>query len=117
MEGIVVGMLGSDVAGRGGSVTFGVAGRFGKDGKVLGNGGTVGFGRVGIVGIEAGNGGNVVAGIVGIAGNGCTLGIDGIVGTTVGDVCSSWRAAAKLISMLETDKIMMIKEITENLLL
>ena len=48
MEGIVVGMVGSGTAGRGGSVTLGTVGMVGNVGTwVLGNGGNVDIGRVG----------------------------------------------------------------------
>ncbi|KAA8530769.1 hypothetical protein F0562_005463 [Nyssa sinensis] len=66
--GIVVGMVGSEAAGNGGSVTFGRVGMignvgFGRDGIwVLGRGGNVGFGRVGAVG-------NVGSGVLGNGGN------------------------------------------------
>ncbi|KAI8031907.1 hypothetical protein LOK49_LG01G02219 [Camellia lanceoleosa] len=83
IEGIVVGMVGSEVAGSGGRVNLGTV-----DGIwVVGSGGNVGIGKLGIVGIVGkgvlGNGGNGAWGTVGIAGSGgsVTLGIDGIVGT------------------------------------
>ncbi|PSS36669.1 Vegetative cell wall protein gp1-like [Actinidia chinensis var. chinensis] len=66
IEGIVVGVVGSEVAaGSGGRVTLGVAGIVGNAGIfdkdvgiwVLGSGGSIGFGELGAVGI--GNGGNV----------------------------------------------------------
>ncbi|XP_057496720.1 uncharacterized protein LOC130781535 [Actinidia eriantha] len=111
IEGNVVGMVGSEVAGSGGRVTFGTAGMVGNVGIgkddgiwVLGKGGNVvGFGKVGAVGnvgkAVLGNGGNVACGMVGIVGNGgnTTLGRAGIVGT----VCSSWRAA-QVIWVLES---------------
>ena len=69
-EGIVVGKLGSEVAGNGGSVTFGI---------VVGIVGRVGIWVLG----KVGTGGNVVVGRVGIVGNGgkLTLGRVGIFGT------------------------------------
>lgn len=63
---------------------------------MLGNGGNVGFGRVGAVGR---------VGTVGIAGNGGNVGLgrDGIVGTAgAGVVCKRWRAA-KPISVVDSD--------------
>ena len=46
--GIVVGMVGNGLPGRGGSVTLGTVGMVGNVGTwVLGNGGNVDFGRVG----------------------------------------------------------------------
>ena len=48
IEGIVVGMVGNGLAGRGGSVTLGTLGKVGNVGTwVLGNGGNVDLGRVG----------------------------------------------------------------------
>ncbi|GMP25896.1 hypothetical protein CsSME_00002550 [Camellia sinensis var. sinensis] len=102
IEGIVVGMVGSEVAGSGGRVNLGTV-----DGIwVVGSGGNVGIGKLGIVGIVGkgvlGNGGNGAWGTVGIAGSGgsVTLGIDGIVGT----VCSRLRAARHMW-MLDNDSI------------
>ena len=75
IEGIVVGMVGSKVAaGSGGRVTLGVTsivgnvGIFGKEVgiRVLGSGGSIGFGMLGAVGI--GNGGSVTFGGYGIVG-------------------------------------------------
>ncbi|KAA8546727.1 hypothetical protein F0562_003166 [Nyssa sinensis] len=110
IEGIVVGMVGSGVAGNGGRVTFGSVGivgnvGFGRDGIwVLGKGGNVGFGKVGAIGKEVlGNGGNVAVGKVGIAGRG---GIVGSVGATGGEACNRLRAA-RLTWMLETENAMM----------
>ena len=111
IEGNVVGMVGSEVAGSGGRVTLGPAGMVGNVGIgkddgiwVLGKGGNVvGFGKVGAVGnvgkAVLGNGGSVACGMVGTVGNGgnATLGRAGIVGT----VCSSWRAA-QVIWVLES---------------
>ncbi|CAL5368420.1 unnamed protein product [Camellia sinensis] len=99
IEGITVGIAGSEVAGSGGRVNVGTVGLVGSVGLgkvdgiwVLGSGGSVGIGKLGIVGIVGkgilGNGGNV------------TLGRDGIVGI----VCSRLRAA-KLICMLENESI------------
>ncbi|CAL5365180.1 unnamed protein product [Camellia sinensis] len=99
IEGIVVGIVGSEVAGSGGRVNVGRVGMVGSVGLgkvdgiwVLGSGGSVGIGKLGIVGIVGkgilGNGGNV------------TLGRDGIVGV----VCSRLRPA-KLIWMLENESI------------
>ncbi|KAK3004476.1 hypothetical protein RJ639_019583 [Escallonia herrerae] len=118
IDGIVVGMVGSEVAGKGGSVTFGTAGivgkvGFGKDGIwVLGSGGNEDFGKVvgavgsvgkGVVGI----GGNAALGSVGMAGSGGNVafgkgGIVGSAGAAGGEVCNSWRAA-RLTWMLESD--------------
>ncbi|XP_057492458.1 uncharacterized protein LOC130778067 [Actinidia eriantha] len=87
IEGIVVGRLGSEVAGNGGSVTFGITGMVGNVGIwVLGKSGSaVDFCRVcGVVGGRGvlGNGGNVVAlGNVGITGSGGSV------------TCKRWRAA------------------------
>ncbi|KAK3012249.1 hypothetical protein RJ639_011236 [Escallonia herrerae] len=102
-EGIVVGMVGNEVAGKGGSVAFGMVGMvgFGRDRIwVLGKGGNVGFGIVGSVGKEvAGNGGKTPVGSVGMASNGgsVALGRVGMLGSVGigGDpaICSSWRAA------------------------
>ncbi|XP_057500877.1 uncharacterized protein LOC130784905 [Actinidia eriantha] len=85
IEGIVVGNVGREVAGRGGRVTLGKAGMVGNVGIlgkedgiwVLGSGGNVGFGRAGIVG---NGGGSIAVGRVGMAGSG-------------GRVWSRWRAA------------------------
>ncbi|GMP25902.1 hypothetical protein CsSME_00002556 [Camellia sinensis var. sinensis] len=89
IEGIIVGMVGSAVAGSGGRVSLGTVGMVGKDEGiwVLGNGGNVGS-TVGIVG----------KGVFGIVGNGgnATLGREGIEGT----VCNRLRAA-RLIWVLE----------------
>ncbi|CAL5365192.1 unnamed protein product [Camellia sinensis] len=94
IEGIIVGMVGSAVAGSGGRVSLGTVGMVGKVGFgkddgiwVLGNGGNVGS-TVGIVG----------KGVFGIVGNGgnATLGREGIEGT----VCNRLRAA-RLIWVLE----------------
>lgn len=92
-DGIVVGMVGSDV-GNGGNVTLGiVVGTVGIVGReVVGIGGNAAFGRVGI----AGSGGNATLGRAGTVGN------VGIVGTVGCEDCSKWRAA-KLTSMLEND--------------
>ncbi|KAM7515772.1 hypothetical protein LguiA_005355 [Lonicera macranthoides] len=92
IEGIVVGMVGSEVDGSGGSATFGMVGIEGKVGIwVLGKGGKANFGRVGPVGGvgkgTAGNGGSVVLGRVGMAGDG------GSVGSVGREDCSKWRAA------------------------
>ncbi|XP_068319666.1 uncharacterized protein [Pyrus communis] len=91
IEGIVVGNLGSGLAGIG--VAFGRVGTVGRVGNgVEGRGGKV---ALGIVGSE-GSGGNVV------------LGRDGIVGTTnaggeaAAGVSKRWRAAW-LMWMLESD--------------
>ena len=111
IEGIAVGMVGSEVAGSGGRVTLGTAGMVGNVGIgkedgiwLLGKGGNVvGFGKVGAVGSVGkavlGNGGSVACGMVGIVGNGgnATLGRAGIVGT----VCSRWRAA-RVVWVLES---------------
>ncbi|KAM7519726.1 hypothetical protein LguiB_018688 [Lonicera macranthoides] len=92
IEGIVVGMVGSEVDGSGGSATFGMVGIEGKVGIwVLGKGGKANFGRVGPVGSvgkgTAGNGGSVVLGRVGMASDG------GSVGSVGREDCSRWRAA------------------------
>ncbi|PSS26811.1 Allantoin permease [Actinidia chinensis var. chinensis] len=103
IEGIVVRMVGGEVAGSGGRVTLGTAGMVGSIGIgkddgiwVLGKGGIVGFGKVGTVGSV----GKAVLGIGGSVGNGgnVTLGRDGIGGT----VCSRWRAAW-VVWVLEND--------------
>ncbi|KAA8530757.1 hypothetical protein F0562_005475 [Nyssa sinensis] len=94
--GNVVGMVGSEAAGRGelGKLAMLVAEylamvALGSIG-MAGNGGNVGLGNVGM----AGNGGNVAFGRGGIVGS---------VGTEGGEVCKSWRAA-KLIWMPESVK-------------
>ena len=93
IEGIAVGMVGSEVAGSGGRVTLGTVGMvgFGKDEGiwVLGKGGNVvGFGKIGAVGnagkVGISNGGSVAFGMVGTAGNGGSVTLGRIVGT----VCS-----------------------------
>ena len=117
IEGIVVGIVGSEVGsggrvtlgtvgkddgiwvlGRGGNVGFGKVGTAGIVGKgVVGSGGNAGFGKVGTVGIVGkgveGSGGNVV-GMVGNGGS-VTLGRGGMV-------CRSWRPA-RVVWMLESD--------------
>ena len=95
IEGIVVGNVGREVAGRGGRVTLGTAGMLGNVGIgrddgiwVLGSGGNVGFGRVGIVGK---GGGSIVVGSVGMAGSGGRVTLGSVeIG---GPVWSRWRAA------------------------
>ena len=113
IDGIVVGMVGNGVAGRGGRVTLGNVGKvgFGKEGIwVLGNGGNVVLGRVGWVGNGVlGSGGNVAWGSVGTEGNGGNVGRDGILGSVnarggAAGVWNSWRAA-KLILMLDKDTV------------
>ena len=103
MDGIVgmEGMLGSEVAGRGGKLNFGrvvgIEGKLGSGGKV-GLGSWDGCGRV--VGIE-GNGGNVVVGFgkFGMVGKGGKFGkFGGVV------VCKSWRAARPPLILLRTAK-------------
>ena len=114
IDGIVVGIVGNGVAGKGGRVVG--KDRFGKEGIwVLGNGGNVDFGRIGWVG-KVGNGvldsgGNVAWGSVGTEGNGgnVTVGRDGIVGSVnagggAAGVSNSWRAA-KLILTLDRDNV------------
>ncbi|KAI4296427.1 hypothetical protein L6164_036385 [Bauhinia variegata] len=98
MGGIVVGivgiegMFGSEVAGNGGKVTLGAVGK----GGMLGRGGSVGFGRDGIVG----NGGTLPS--VGIGGKGGNLGKLGAAGLVV---CRRWRAAVPVL-MLEKQMAM-----------
>ncbi|GFY90796.1 hypothetical protein Acr_07g0009930 [Actinidia rufa] len=89
IKGIVVGRLGSEVAGNGGSVPFGIAGMVGNVGIwVLGKGGSaVDFGRVG------GAVGSVGSGVVGNGGNVATLGNVGIAGSGGSVTCKRWRAA------------------------
>ena len=87
--GRVVGSVGNELAGNGGSVVGkGAVGNadFGNDG-IDGNGGNVAFGRVGGVGSEGkgfeGRGGNVALGSAGseLAGNGGSVVGKGVVGT------------------------------------
>ena len=89
IEGIVVGRLGSEVAGNGGSATFGIAGMVGNVGIwVLGKSGSaVDFGRV------CGTVGSVGRGVVGNGGNVAALGNVGIVGSGGSVTCKRWRAA------------------------
>ncbi|KAJ6696830.1 hypothetical protein OIU85_003207 [Salix viminalis] len=103
MEGIVVGIVGSEgMFGNGGKVTFGRLGMVGK----LGSGGNVGLGRdgwvVGRVGM-AGKGGNVglgrdgwVVGRVGMVGKG---GTDGSGGNW-----RRWRAATATLMPEKTKR-------------
>lgn len=106
IEGNVVGMVGSGVAGNGGRVILGTAGMVGS----------VGFGKA--VGIWAlGSGGNAVGivgsgcgwGTVGIAGIGgsATLGNAGIVGMVGVVVVWSRFRAPWLVWMVEKDRTMM----------
>ncbi|CAL5323757.1 unnamed protein product [Camellia sinensis] len=123
-----VGIVGSEFAGRGDRVIFGtVNGIVGKDDGiwVLGNGGNVGFVKVGTFGkVVVGIGGNVgfgkVGGAVGSVGKGVVgigdnvgfgkVGIDAGNGGNVslgtagiaGIVCRRWRVA-RLVWMLESD--------------
>jgi hypothetical protein len=96
IEGIVVGMVGNGVAGRGGRVTVGTVGKVGND--MLGSGGNVALGRAGRVG-GVGKGGNEEAfgrdGIVGSvnAGGGAAAGV------------SKKRRAAVLIPRLDNDNV------------
>lgn len=107
IEGNVVGMVGSGVAGNGGRGTAGMVGSvgFGKAVGIwaLGSGGNA----VGIVGSGCGW---VAWGTVGIAGNGgnATLGNAGIVGM-VGGVVVVWSRfrAPRLVWMVEKDRTMM----------
>ncbi|KAK3017688.1 hypothetical protein RJ639_004055 [Escallonia herrerae] len=107
IDGIVVGMVGSEVAGKGGSVTFGTDGivgkvGFGKDGIwVLGSGGSEDFGKVvGAVGSvgkgDVGIGGNAAFGSVGMAGSGgnVAFGKGGIVGSA-GAACGEVNSDSK----------------------
>ncbi|PSS26812.1 hypothetical protein CEY00_Acc07958 [Actinidia chinensis var. chinensis] len=115
IEGIAVGMVGSEVAGSGGRVTLGTVGMvgmvgFGKDEGiwVLGKGGNVvGFSKAGAVGkagkVGISNGGSVAFGIVGTAGNGVNV----TLGRVVGTVCSRWRAA-RVVWTLESDSAKII---------
>ncbi|XP_057969562.1 uncharacterized protein LOC131158717 [Malania oleifera] len=93
IDGMVVGMVGSE--GRGGRVTLGSTVGMdgsGRDGTwVLGNGGNVGFGRVGVV---VGSVGTVGLGRVGI--------VDSAGGGAAG--VSNRRRAPKLVWMLMSDR-------------
>ena len=116
IAGIVNGIVGSEVAGRGGRGIEGNVGIFGKEDGiwVLGSGSNVGFGsawgRVGIAGSDGSVawGRVVIAGIVGWLawGWGCRAGRGGSVALgTVGIggiVCRRWRAA-RLIWMPENN--------------
>ena len=120
IEGIVVGRVGREVAGNGGSVV-GMSGFMGSEGKGFeGIGGIVGFGKlVGAIG-RVGKGGMVLGfGSVGIEGNGgivgsVGLGRDGIwgngnAGCGGGDAgVSNKRRAAKLVLSESDDKAMII---------
>ncbi|CAK9169171.1 unnamed protein product [Ilex paraguariensis] len=88
----IEGMVGREVAGSGGSDTFGMVGSGGI--WVAGIGGNVGFGRIGTVGSVgiAGSGGNV------------DLGRDGNVGSVGAEVCKRLRAP-KLIWILDKIRI------------
>ena len=118
IEGIVVGRVGREVAGNGGSVV-GMSGFVGSEGKGFeGIGGIVGFGKlVGPIG-RVGKGGIVLGfGSVGIEGNGgivgsVGLGSDGIwgngnAGGGAAGVSNKWRAA-KLVLGKSDDKAMII---------
>ena len=120
IEGIVVGRVGREVDGNGGSVV-GMSGFMGSEGKGFeGIGGIVGFGKlVGPIG-RVGKGGIVLGfGSVGIEGNGgivgsVGLGSDGFWGNGnagcgggAPGVSNKWRAA-KLVLGKSDDKAMII---------
>ncbi|CAK7323544.1 unnamed protein product [Dovyalis caffra] len=99
MEGIVVGIVGSEgMLGNGGKVTFGMLGMAGK----LGSGGSVGLGRDGWV---VGKVGNVGWGRVGIVGKGGKVGFGKFGAVGRGGVCRRWRAAKETWTF-ENDKAM-----------
>ena len=93
IAGIVNGIVGNEVAGRGGRGMEGNVGIFGKEDGiwVLGSSGNVGFGN---------GGGSVTWGRVGMVGSGGSVAL-GRVGIG-GIVCRSWRAA-RLVWMPEND--------------